>query len=420
MTIVDPGTDETGGAAPRPLAVIVAMCAAHIASMTGFAAFPSLLPALQPLWALSNTEAGWINGIFFAGYVSAVPVMVSMTDRVDARSIYLLGLAISAAGLAGFALAAHGFWSALLWHAVAGIGVGSTYMTGLKVMTDRLAKPAPSRAVAVYAAMFSTGAALSFALNGAIGGRFGWQAAFAVSAAGPVLAFVLALAMLRPRPPAAAERPQTALLDFRPVLKNRTALGYMLGYAGHSWELFALRGWLVAFLVYAGIGGPAGEGSGAGEAAAIAAAASLAGVPSTILGNELAQRFGRRRVILSMMTASLLISCLVGFAAGLPAGLLIALVFAYSVAIMGDSGSLTAGTAGAADAGYGGATLALHSILGFGGAFFGPLAVGLVLDAAGGETSDLGWGLAFIAMGLGSAMGAAGLVWAQRSRRSTA
>ncbi|MEK9661773.1 MAG: MFS transporter, partial [Alphaproteobacteria bacterium] len=276
MTIVDPGTDETGGAAPRPLAVIVAMCAAHIASMTGFAAFPSLLPALQPLWALSNTEAGWINGIFFAGYVSAVPVMVSMTDRVDARSIYLLGLAISAAGLAGFALAAHGFWSALLWHAVAGIGVGSTYMTGLKVMTDRLAKPAPSRAVAVYAAMFSTGAALSFALNGAIGGRFGWQAAFAVSAAGPVLAFVLALAMLRPRPPAAAERPQTALLDFRPVLKNRTALGYMLGYAGHSWELFALRGWLVAFLVYAGIGGPAGEGSGAGEAAAIAAAASRA------------------------------------------------------------------------------------------------------------------------------------------------
>ncbi|CAN0384002.1 unnamed protein product [Discosporangium mesarthrocarpum] len=396
------------------------MCLAHIASMTGFAAFPALLPALQPLWALSNTEAGWINGIFFAGYVSAVPVMVSMTDRVDARHIYILGLAISTLGLAGFALAAHDFWSGLIWHAIAGVGVGSTYMTGLKVMTDRLPKPAPSRAVAIYAAMFSTGAAGSFALNGAIGGWFGWQAAFAVSAVGPALAIVLALAMLRARPPAAGERPQTALLDFRPVLKNRTAIGYMLGYAGHSWELFALRGWLVAFLVYAGIGGP----DGAGEAAAVAAAASLVGVPSTIFGNELAQRFGRRRVILSVMSVATLVSCVVGFAASLPAGLLIALVFVYSVAIMGDSGSLTAGTAAAAQTGYGGATLALHSILGFGGAFFGPLAVGLVLDtvngSGGGAASDLGWGLAFIAMGLGSAMGAVGLVWAHRRQGNAA
>jgi predicted MFS family arabinose efflux permease len=404
----------------RPLAVIVAMCVAHVCSMTGFAAFPSLLPVLQPLWDLSNTEAGWINGIFFAGYVSAVPVMVSLTDRVDARLVYLTGLGFSVVGLAGFALAAHDFTTGLLWHAVAGIGVGSTYMTGLKVMTDRLTKPAPSRAIAVYAAMFSTGAAASFALNGAVSGWLGWQAAFALAAAGPALAIALALIVLRPRPPDPAERPQTALLDFRPVLKNRTALGYMLGYAGHSWELFALRGWLVAFLVYAGIGGP-GE-SGAAAAAGVAAAASLAGVPATILGNEAAQRFGRRRVILCMMTAATLISCFVGFAAGLPAVALVALVFAYSVAIMGDSGSLTAGTAGAAAAGYGGATLALHSILGFGGAFFGPLAVGLVLDIVNGDgaASTLGWGLAFITMGLGSAAGGIGLVWMQRQRRETA
>jgi MFS family permease len=397
---------------PSPRAVIAALCVAHVCSMTGFAAFPSLLPALQPLWALSNTEAGWINGIFFAGYVTAVPVMVSLTDRIDARHVYIAGLSISAAGLAGFALAAHDFWSALLWHAIAGAGVGSTYMTGLKVMTDRLPAPAPSRAIAVYAAMFSVGAALSFTLNGALGSRFGWQMAFAVAAVGPALALIGVLAVLRAHRPVAAARPATALLDFRPVLRNRTALGYMLGYAGHSWELFALRGWLVAFLVFAGIGGADGAG-----AAAIAGAVSLAGVPATILGNELALRFGRRRVILSVMVAATLIACFVGFAASLPAGLLVALVFAYSVAVMGDSGSLTAGTAGASAPGYGGTTLAMHSILGFGGAFFGPLAVGLVLDAAGGDHSGLGWGYAFMAMGLGSALGAAGLIWAHRQGR---
>lgn len=399
----------------RPAAIIVAMCLAHVCSMAGFAAFPSLLPVLQPLWALSNTEAGWINGIYFAGYVSAVPVMVSLTDRIDARSVYLAGLGFSVIGLLGFAWAAHDFWTALLWHAVQGIGVGSTYMTGLKVMTDRLAKPAPSRAIAVYAAMFSVGAALSFALAGGIGGWLGWQAAFGLASLGPLASVALALTVLRPRRPRPDERPPTGLLDFRPVLRNRTALGYMLGYAGHSWELFALRGWLVAFLVFAGIGG--GDGM---AAAGIAGAASLAGVPATIFGNELAQRFGRRRVILCFMTAATLISCLIGFAASLPAGLLIALIFVYSIAIMGDSGSLTAGTAGAAAAGYGGATLALHSILGFGGAFFGPLAVGLVLDLAGGETHIVAWGLAFATMGLGSAVGGAALLWVTRQRAGAA
>jgi MFS family permease len=49
-----------------------------------------------------------------------------------------------------------------------------------------------------------------------------------------------------------------------------------------------------------------------------------------------------------------------------------------------------------------GATLAVHSILGFSGGVVGPLVVGLVLDAAGGTNSYLGWGFAFLAMGMGS------------------
>jgi MFS family permease len=397
---------------PRPSVVIAVMCIAHVCSMTGFAAFPSLLPVLQPLWALSNTQAGWINGIYFAGYVSAVPVMVGLTDRIDSRRIYLAGLAIGAAGLAGFALAADGFWSALLWNAVQGVGVGSTYMTGLRVMTDRLAKPAPSRAIAVYAANFSVGAALSFLLAGSLGNGAGWQWAFGLAALGPLAACLLVVALTRPRAPAATERPPTGLLDFRPVLRNRVAMGYVLGYAGHSWELFAARGWIVAFLVHAGIGG-AGDGGMLG-ATAIAAAINLAGVPSTILGNELAQRFGRRRVILGVMTVSALVSLAVGFSASLGAGAAVALAFAYGIAIMGDSGSLTAGTAGAAAPGYGGATLAVHSMLGFGGGFLGPLAVGMVLDLAGGQASSLAWGLAFAAMGFGSAFGAAALLWITR------
>jgi MFS family permease len=41
-----------------------------------------------------------------------------------------------------------------------------------------------------------------------------------------------------------------------------------------------------------------------------------------------------------------------------------------------------------------GATLAIHSMLGYAGGFIGPLAVGWTLDAVGGM-SRVGWGIAF-------------------------
>ena len=59
-----------------------------------------------------------------------------------------------------------------------------------------------------------------------------------------------------------------------------------------------------------------------------------------------------------------------------------------------DSSSLTAGAAGAADPARRGATLAVHSMLGYAGGFVGPLAIGWTLDLSGGM-SPLGWGLAF-------------------------
>ena len=77
----------------------------------------------------------------------------------------------------------------------------------------------------------------------------------------------------------AAER---RTLDFRPVLRNRAAMAFIVGYAGHTWELFALRAWLVAFLVGAVLDLAGGDASrlawllamltmGAGSAAAFVA-----------------------------------------------------------------------------------------------------------------------------------------------------
>jgi len=52
------------------------------------------------------------------------------------------------------------------------------------------------------------------------------------------------------------------------------------------------------------------------------------------------------------------------------------------------------------DPGMRGASMALHSMLGFGAGFVAPLAFGAVLDASGGNASPTAWMLAYASLGL--------------------
>lgn len=287
------------------------------------------------------------------------------------------------------------------------MGIGGTYMTGLKAMGDRAPHVLHSRAVAFYTASFSVGTALSFVGAEAIGGTCGWQTAFAVAAAGPLLAMVIAWVMLAPKKPDPAERPPTYLFDYRPALRNRPALAFILGYSGHSRELFALRGWIVAFLVAAGA---SRAGESALGAATIAGAINLVIVLASLGGNELAACYGRRRVIARVMVLSFLTACLAGAAVSAPLAIAVAAGTIHSCFVMEDSGALTAGAIGAADAGYRGTTVALHAILGFTAGWLGPLAVGFALDAAGGQRDPAAWFAAFAVMGAGSLAGGIALV----------
>ena len=105
-------------------------------------------------------------------------------------------------------------------------------------------------------------------------------------------------------------------------------------------------------------------------------------------------RFGRRRLICIAMAASIVIGVTIGFVGPLSYTIAVMLVLVYGVFIWLDSASLTAGTTGSADPARRGATLAVHSMLGYSGGFLGPLAIGWTLDLAGGM-STLAWGLAF-------------------------
>ncbi len=396
----------------RDRTLIAALCLAEVAGMAGISVFPALLPGLQAAWGLDNTQAGWITGVYYAGYTLAVPVLVSLTDRIDARRIYLACTALAGLAQLGFALWADGFWSALVFRTLAGVALAGTYMPGLKALTDRVGGAAQPRAVAFYTSSFGVGVSASFLMAGEVEAALGWRWAFGVAAAAAPVAVLLAAWALGRRPAAPPARPRHALLDFRPVLANRRAMAYVLAYAAHNWELFGVRGWLVAFLAFSA----AASGGGAGWSPTwIATAVTLSAVPASIIGGECALRFGRRRVITIVMTASALFASGVGFAAGLPFPAVVVLVLLYGPFIAGDSAAITTGALRAAPEGGRGAVMAVHSFLGFAGAFLGPLAFGAALDLAGADRA-LGWGLAFATLGLGAAMGPLALALAARGR----
>ena len=379
----------------RPPALIAVMCLAEVLSMTGFAAYWSLLPILQPAWHMSNAMAGWLSGAFFGGYVLVVPFLTAMTDRVDARYVFILGAVLSAGGMVGLAFLATGFWSALPWRVIAGAGLAGTYMPGLKVLTDRLPEARQPRAVAFYTASFSIGTAVSYSLAGGALEWFGWRGAFLFVAAGPILGAIALATIIAPKEPEAAAEERGHVLDFRPVLRSRETMGYIIAYAGHGAELFAMRSWIVPFLVFC-------LGSGAEfelDATLFATAIALVAVVSSIGGAELALRIGRVRLLAWVMLATFAISVAVGFSSPLPFAAVVVLCLIYSAAIQADSAALTAGAVATSPVGHRGATLAVHSTLGFGGSLFAPALVGAVLDVAAPLGGTNAWGLAFLTMG---------------------
>jgi len=392
------------GKDPRRIALL--LLAAHIVSMLGFSTFAALLPELRAEWRLTNSEAGVIAGMFFAGYVATVSYWTALTDRVDPRRVYLAGSLLTCVSSAGFGWFAQGLASALPFQVLLGAGIAATYMPGLRLLADRVSGPSQSRYIAFYTSFFGIGTALSFALAGAVAPLGGWRAAFLFSAAGPLIAGILVLFGLeRDRRPAAPRLRFSLgalfpLGAWRRVLAIRAAAGYTLGYAVHCVELFGSRGWIVAFLAFSA-GLHAGGASYPWNLAAIAAVVNLLAVPASIIGNEMALRIGRRRWILIVMSASGSCGVLLAFAAPLHWSVVFALLLVYSMLVMGESATLTAGMVAAAPQELRGAAMGLYSLAGFGGGMLGPMVFGVALDAAGGAGSTMAWAFGYGAIGTG-------------------
>jgi MFS family permease len=394
-------------------AVTAVLSLGLVGSLLPSMTFPATMPAVVADLGLGASEAGWIGGIYFAGYAGAVPLLATLTDRVGAKRIYLLSCILGAVAGLAFAGWAETFWTALSLRFVGGIALAGVHMPGLKLLTDLLGEGSRVRATGIYSSSYALGSAASYFLAGLVETALGWPAAFAAAGIGPAAAGLLVAALPAPAARAAslpAEAPPR--IELKPLLTNRAFMAYVAGYAGNTWEVFSIRVWFVACLAWtANLPGnhvdlpPLGVLSGA---------AALAGVPASILVSELALRLGREKVIAATCAVSVAVCLALSAAAGGPILLVLALLMLLQVTSFADVGALAAGAVAASEPGRRGASLALYAFAGSMTGFIGPVVVGTALDRFGGLDTEAGWAAAFLVMALGSV--AAGL--AVRSGRA--
>ncbi|QWE00042.1 MFS transporter [Polynucleobacter sp. JS-Mosq-20-D10] len=386
----------------KPTGYTPLMLMAQTCALLGFACYAVVLTTLQDEWHLSNLQSGLIASAFFFGYMLMVPLATALTDRVDAKKVYLVGGLSATCGLLGMSLFAYNFWTALILMALNGVGLAGTYMPGLKILSDRIKTGELTRHIAFYTAFFGIGTGFSYLCSGWILNSLGWRYVFGIIALGPftalliVLLFIPALAHEKWHSPIRIRFHDIFPLDkWRLVLQDKTASGFIFGYTAHSIELFACRSWIVAFFGFCAIA--------TGDpflltATTLAGVINFFGVPASIIGNEIALRIGRQKWIFFVMLSSAAFGVALALSTGQSWWLIIALAVGHTIFIMADSATLTAGLVISAQENIKGAAMGLHSLMGFGGGLLGPAIFGFVLDLTGSRTTQISWVWAYAAV----------------------
>ena len=378
------------------------MLMAQTCALLGFACYAVVLTSLQEEWQLSNLQSGLIASAFFFGYMLAVPLATALTDRVDARKVYLVGGLSATFGLLGMAFFAFNFWTALIFMAINGAGLAGTYMPGLKILSDRIKTGELTRHIAFYTAFFGIGTGFSYLCSGWILSALGWHYVFGMIAFGPFTAFLIVFLLIPPLQHDKWKGPiNIRIHDIFPVdkwklvLQDKNASGFIFGYTAHSLELFASRSWLVAFFAFCTVE------TGATfilAATTLAGVINFFGVPSSILGNEIALRIGRQKWVFIVMITSAVMGILLACSTRQSWWLIFALAAGHAIFIMADSSTLTAGLVISAKENIKGAAMGLHSLMGFGGGLLGPAIFGFVLDISGSRASQMSWIWAYVAV----------------------
>lgn len=404
----------------KPLPLILCFAAALALSLLNFLTIAAVLPELIAAWDLNKTQGGWLVGVYFAGYMSGILFVASLTDRIDPRRIYLTAAFLGGLSSLSLAMFANGFWLTLLLRFLGGIAFTGIYMPGLRALSDSLPMAQRNRGIVFYTSSFALGSGFSLFAAGRIAEVLDWRWAFVMAALGSFAAMTIVAIVLRPQakkralPGPKVSRLREQFAAYKQVWRNRKAVAYILAMYGVGWEVFAFRSWIVTYLTERQLIDPVAQNFWLGPAD-IAFATALVGIPASVWIGEWAARVNREKLLITTACVSLVLDVLVAMSVGWHFGFLVAFACAYSLTSFGRSAATTAGMMHAAEDRVRGTTMALHSFVAFLSGNMSPLAVGLVLDISAMESGQVSWTIGFLSIAIGALISIGAYIMASRA-----
>ncbi len=155
------------------------------------------LPAIRTEFGLDARSVSWVFSAYVLANLIGTPLMAKLSDFFGRRAIYILDVALFAAGSLVVA-SSHGagaFWLLLLGRAVQGLGAGGIFPVASAVIGDTFPPEKRGGALGMIGAVFG----LAFIIGPILGGvllPFGWQWLFLINLPVAVVVAVLAWRLL--------------------------------------------------------------------------------------------------------------------------------------------------------------------------------------------------------------------------------
>lgn len=386
---------------------LMMMCFCQVCIMLVFINYSAVLPQLKQEWGMNNTRAGMIFSVYQLGYIASGVLLSALTDKINTRLIFVIAAFWSAMANLLFAMYAHDFTTAMILRCLTGLGMGGTYMPGLKLVAERFESHERGRAIGVYVGSLVLGASLSLAVTGWLTGFFGWRNAFIACSASVCFGAILSIYLFRGYKPVIHTSNGNGFAA--EVIKNKPALLIIGGYGAHMWEMYGMRSWLAPFMTSALLGFGVENAHATGYASTIAAAMVGIGTFSTAITGSLSDRYGRTATVTVVMTIGAIFSFFFGWLINTNPWLLLIVGIFYGYFIVAESPVFSTGLTELVTPAYLGAAMGLQSLVGYSLGMIAPTVFGWTLDSFRGWQPFPGisgeWGLAFSCLGVGALAG---------------
>jgi len=201
-------------------------------------------------WHVSGADAkfGVLTSAFFFCYMVTAPIIGILADRINRRTIMVIGALVwSAATL--LTAVTHDFETLLIRHTIVGIGEATFVTIAPAFLADMFPETRRGRILSIFYLAIPVGTAMGYLLGGYLGHLYGWRRPFLI---GALPGFILALGlMLVPEPRRGASDHLKESFERSTLLgltRNGAFWTCSLGMAMMTFAVGGMQVWMPTFL----------------------------------------------------------------------------------------------------------------------------------------------------------------------------